>query len=375
MTSDLLETYLQDHHAGSVVGVELAKRLADSASDWAHADEVVRLRDEIAADQQTLETIMDHLGVSSSKVKDGLGWTAEKLGRLKLNGRLISESPLSRVVELEGLVVGVTGKAALWEALQTAVGDTVAGADLNELAASAEAQRARLETLRRVAAAEAFSPGFPTGRIAAHYELDTHRGYSGGTMEADAGETGHHDHAMPDSGAALTGVAVSATLHCLTGCAIGEVTGMALGTALGFSDVATVALAVTLAFAFGYTLTSIPLLRAGFALSAVIPIALASDTFSIATMEVVDNLIMIAIPGAMDSGLDSILFWGALAFALAVAFVAAVPVNRWLIARGKGHVAVHETGVHGGPPVKLIGAATAAMALFGSAVLLAEALS
>ena len=110
---------------------------------------------------------------------------------------------------------------------------------------------------------------------------------------------------MPTEGAALTAVAISATLHCLTGCAIGEVAGMAIGTALGFSDLATIALAVALAFLFGYTLTSLPLLRAGLALSAVIPIALASDTLSIATMEIVDNLIIVTIPGAMEAGLDS----------------------------------------------------------------------
>ena len=154
---------------------------------------------------------------------------------------------------------------------------------------------------------------------------------------------------MPTEGSALTGVAVSATLHCLTGCAIGEVAGMAIGTALGFSDLGTIALAVALAFLFGYTLTSLPLLRAGLALGAVIPIALASDTFSIAVMEVVDNALMASIPGAMDAGLGDVLFWGALSFALFIAFLAALPVNRWLISKGKGHVAVHETGIHGGP--------------------------
>jgi hypothetical protein len=177
---------------------------------------------------------------------------------------------------------------------------------------------------------------------------------------------------MPTSGRALTGVAISATLHCLTGCAIGEVAGMAIGTALGFSEWATVALAVGLAFLFGYALTSLPLLRAGFAFAAVVPIALASDTLSIATMEIVDNAIMLLIPGAMEAGLDSVLFWGALSFALAIAGVIAMPVNRWLIARGKGHVAVHETGIHGGPPVRLVGAVTVVAFVFGSAVLVAE---
>jgi Domain of unknown function (DUF4396) len=192
-------------------------------------------------------------------------------------------------------------------------------------------------------------------------------------MEASTVETEHH-HEMPTEGRALTVVAVSATLHCLTGCAIGEVAGMVIGTALGFSQLGTVALAVGLAFLFGYSLTSLPLLRAGFALSAVIPIALAADTFSIATMEIVDNLVMVAIPGAMEEGVGSILFWGSLAFALAVAGVVALPVNRYLIARGKGHVAVHETGIHGGPPIPVVAAATAVAFVFGSAVLLAELL-
>ncbi|HEY5942662.1 MAG TPA: DUF4396 domain-containing protein [Solirubrobacterales bacterium] len=145
----------------------------------------------------------------------------------------------------------------------------------------------------------------------------------------------------------LNAIAFAATVHCLTGCAIGEVAGMVIGTALGFSDLGTIALAVALAFLFGYTLTSLPLLRSGMALGAVIPIALASDTLSIAVMEIVDNLIMLAVPGAMDAGLDSLLFWASLAFALLIAGLVALPVNRWLIARGKGHAVVHRTGVHG----------------------------
>lgn len=136
-------------------------------------------------------------------------------------------------------------------------------------------------------------------------------------------------------------MALSATLHCLTGCAIGEVLGVIIGTALGWSDGATIALAIVLAFVFGYSLTSLPLLRAGLALATVIPIALASDTLSIAVMEIVDNAIMLAIPGAMSAGLDSALFWGSLVFSLAVAGMAAFPVNRWLIARGRGHAVVH----------------------------------
>jgi hypothetical protein len=151
---------------------------------------------------------------------------------------------------------------------------------------------------------------------------------------------------MPTEGSALNSLAFSATLHCLTGCAIGEVLGMVIGTALGFSDLGTIVLAVALAFFFGYALTSLPLLRSGLALGSVIPIALAADTVSIAVMEIVDNAVMLIVPGAMEAGLDSPLFWGALAFALVVAGAIAFPVNRWLIARGKGHAVVHETGVH-----------------------------
>lgn len=181
-----------------------------------------------------------------------------------------------------------------------------------------------------------------------------------------------HVHEMPTSGAPLTRVALSATLHCLTGCAIGEVLGMIIGTALGFSDLGTIALAVALAFLFGYALTSLPLLRAGFALGAVIPIALASDTLSIAVMEIVDNGIMLLVPGAMDAGLDNVLFWGALSFALVIAGAVALPVNRWLIARGKGHAVVHATGVHGGLPPRVVGVAAVVAFVFGTSVLAAE---
>jgi Domain of unknown function (DUF4396) len=169
-------------------------------------------------------------------------------------------------------------------------------------------------------------------------------------------------------------MAISATLHCLTGCAIGEVAGIAIGTAVGFSNAETILLAIGLAFLFGYGLTSLPLLRAGLAVSAVVPIALASDTLSIATMEVVDNAIILVVPGAMEAGLTDLLFWGSLAFALVIAGVCAVPVNRWLIARGRGHAVVHETGVHGGPPARLVGAIAIAAFVFGTAVLLTEAI-
>ena len=147
----------------------------------------------------------------------------------------------------------------------------------------------------------------------------------------------------------LNRLSLSATLHCLTGCSIGEVLGMVIGTALGWSDLATIALAVVLAFFFGYLLTMVPLLRSGMALGAVLPLAFAADTLSITVMEIVDNLVMVVVPGAMEAGLTSLLFWGSLAFALAVAFVAAFPVNRYLISRGKGHAVVHQYhGHHGG---------------------------
>ena len=151
---------------------------------------------------------------------------------------------------------------------------------------------------------------------------------------------------MHANGASLNRVAFSATAHCLTGCAIGEVLGMIIGTALGWGNVATIVLAIVLAFFFGYSLTMLPLLRSGLALGAVLPLAFASDTLSITVMEIVDNLILLVIPGAMEAGLATLLFWGSLAFALAVAFVAAFPVNRYLIARGKGHAVVHQHHEH-----------------------------
>jgi hypothetical protein len=144
----------------------------------------------------------------------------------------------------------------------------------------------------------------------------------------------------------LNRTAFSATLHCLTGCAIGEVLGIVIGTALGWSNVATIVLAIVLAFVFGYGMTILPLLRTGMALGAVLPLAFASDTLSITVMEIVDNLIIVVIPGAMDAGLGSLLFWGSLAFALAVAFIAAFPVNRYLISRGRGHAVVHKHHGH-----------------------------
>jgi hypothetical protein len=147
----------------------------------------------------------------------------------------------------------------------------------------------------------------------------------------------HQQHAETS----LNRLAASATTHCLTGCAIGEVLGVAIGTALGWGNLETIVLAIVLAFFFGYAFTSWPLLRSGMALAAVVPIALAADTLSITVMEIVDNAILLIIPGAMEAGLGDLLFWASLAFALAVAWVAAFPVNRWLIARGRGHAVVH----------------------------------
>jgi hypothetical protein len=150
----------------------------------------------------------------------------------------------------------------------------------------------------------------------------------------------HSTHAT-GAPAATWRAAASATLHCLTGCAIGEVLGMVIGTALGWSALATVILAVALAFFFGYLLTMRGVLRTGVDVRTALKIALAADTLSIAVMEIVDNAVILAVPGAMEAGLASVLFWAALAFSLLVAFVLTMPVNRWLISRGKGHAVVH----------------------------------
>ena len=156
--------------------------------------------------------------------------------------------------------------------------------------------------------------------------------------------SGHH-HGQPKGPAAATSLnrlAFSATVHCLSGCATGEVLGLAIGTGLGWATAPTIMLAVVLAFLFGYAFTMIPLMRSGMAFGAVVKLALAADTVSILIMEIVDNGIMLVIPGAMEAGLSSGLFWGALAVALLIAGAVAFPVNRWLIARGKGHAVVHQ---------------------------------
>jgi hypothetical protein len=149
---------------------------------------------------------------------------------------------------------------------------------------------------------------------------------------------GKHDH----HDVSLNRTAWSATLHCLTGCAIGEVLGMVVGTWLAWGNGATIALSVVLAFFFGYALTLHPLVMAGMVFPRAAKLALASDTASITVMEIVDNAIMVAIPGAMSAGLGTLVFWGSLLVSLAVAAAAAFPVNRWLIARGLGHAVVHE---------------------------------
>jgi hypothetical protein len=154
-------------------------------------------------------------------------------------------------------------------------------------------------------------------------------------MNADA-----HVHHEP--GQSLNQLALSATVHCLTGCAIGEVLGMAIGTALGWSNGATIVASIVLAFFFGYALTSLPLLRAGLSPRRVAPLAFASDTLSITTMEIVDTLIIVLIPGALAAELGDPLFWGSLAVALLIAGGFAFPVNRWLLSRGKGHAVVHQ---------------------------------
>jgi hypothetical protein len=141
--------------------------------------------------------------------------------------------------------------------------------------------------------------------------------------------------------ASLNRLAAQATTHCLTGCAIGEVLGLVIATQLGWHDLPSIALAIVLAFIFGYSLTLRPLLAGGMGLAAALPVAFAADTVSITIMEIVDNAIVLAIPGAMAADINHPLFWGSLIVSLAVAWVVAFPVNRWLIARGRGHAVVH----------------------------------
>ena len=142
--------------------------------------------------------------------------------------------------------------------------------------------------------------------------------------------------------ASLNKMAISATLHCLTGCAIGEILGMVIGTAFGWNNVQTVVLAIALAFLFGYTLSALPLLRGGIPARKAFKLVLLADTLSIATMEIVDNLVVLVIPGAMEATLDTMLFWFSLLVSLIAAFIVAVPVNRFLLAKNKGHAITHQ---------------------------------
>jgi hypothetical protein len=153
--------------------------------------------------------------------------------------------------------------------------------------------------------------------------------------EASAHQPGHES---------LNRSAVRATLHCLTGCAIGEVLGMVIATALGWGNAASIALAIALAFVFGYALTFGPILRAGVPMRRATRLTVASDTVSIGTMELIDNAFILLVPGAIAAGLSDSLFWWSLIVSLAIAFLITVPVNRWLIARGRGHAVVH--GLH-----------------------------
>ncbi|MGW2019250.1 DUF4396 domain-containing protein [Streptomyces sp. NPDC001927] len=170
--------------------------------------------------------------------------------------------------------------------------------------------------------------------------------------EAHADPHARHDghdhgqgHGQPPAKASWS-MAMKATLHCLTGCAIGEVLGMIIGTALGWGNAPTMVLAIALAFFFGYSLTLWAVVRAGLSLKAAIGVALAADTLSITVMELVDNGVLLLVPGAMDAHLSDALFWGALAFAFLVAFLITTPVNKWLIGRGKGHAVVHQYHQH-----------------------------
>ena len=169
-----------------------------------------------------------------------------------------------------------------------------------------------------------------------------HESAHAGSDGSHAHASGAHAHEQPGATASLNRTAFAATWHCLTGCAIGEVLGLAIATALGWGNFASIALAVVLAFFFGYALTLRPLVTGGVPIREAARLALAADTVSITVMEIVDNGFILLVPGAMAAGLGDFLFWGSLAFALLVAGAVAYPANRWLIARGRGHAVVHE---------------------------------
>lgn len=189
-------------------------------------------------------------------------------------------------------------------------------------------------------------------RMSTTHEHDEH-------AHADPAHAGHahagHAHAghaqsthadAADGERELNRLSFSATLHCMTGCVIGEVTGMTIATALGWSNAGQMALAITLAFLFGYLLTSWPLLKAGLSIGAIIPIVLAVDTFSIATMEFIDNAFILLVPGAAHAHLDEVLYWAVMLGGFVIAFPFAFLVNRALLRRGKGHALVHEYHAH-----------------------------
>ncbi|MFE6510794.1 DUF4396 domain-containing protein [Nocardioides sp. NPDC057767] len=183
--------------------------------------------------------------------------------------------------------------------------------------------------------------------VHAGHEHSMHEGH--GEHADHSTHSGHGAHGG-HGGGGVNAMAASATLHCLTGCAIGEIAGLMIGTAIGLGTGWTIVLAVSLAFLFGYALSTLPLLKSGLALGAALSVVLAADTLSIATMELVDNLVMALIPGAMEAGLVNVVFWVGMMIALTVAFVAAFPVNRYLLQRGKGHALTHE--YHGAEPVQ-----------------------
>src|SRR5829696_1817779 len=200
----------------------------------------------------------------------------------------------------------------------------------------------------------------------------------------EAAHLHHTDHGSDGGG--MASMAGSATLHCLTGCAIGEILGLMIGTAVGLAIGATIALSVALAFLFGYTLSSLPLLRGGLTFGAALKLVLAADTVSILTMEVVDNLVMAVIPGAMNAGLVNAVFWLSMSISLVAAFLAAYPVNRYLLSRGKGHALTHEHQGAAGPvtgarrfipvlPTSALAAAIAAFMLGGFVVAVADGLA
>jgi len=157
---------------------------------------------------------------------------------------------------------------------------------------------------------------------------------------------GHAHHGHTHEQTSLTRTAIQATLHCLTGCAIGEILGMVIATALGLANAPSIALSIALAFAFGYALTLRPVTRAGIPFKRALRLTFASDTLSIATMEIVDNAFIVLVPGALAAGLTDGLFWWSLLTSLVIAFVVTVPVNRALIARGRGHAVIHELHAH-----------------------------